>query len=672
MPDNVLRAIIKVDAPGINQTFQNVNLNIQQSIKQLDRLYIALNRATEPAQIKQYEIAISQLEGRIASMQAVSNASSISLGNIGKQAVSAKNFFGAFGVELSHGYNILRQIAYVIPGIGIGGIVAGAVSLLGTALFDTGEKAKKADNEFKSLADDLANQSVKLTSLTGIILNVNSAYSDKKKALQAINQEYGHYLQNLGIEKVTTDNLAESYNKVIDAILRQAVVKGIQEQISKAVEQTANSIIALQVAEEKRQLDQGKSIVLSKEEIEANNKKIEANKNLQENILGLHKPIQDGIIAQTQSNLVVRSSINNIGSLADRTEDLKAKLLLQLQPLLNVTKSFDDLNVKLNESKSKVDELKKELQFDPNVLEKLLSRKTIEGPSFSLNISDLENVQKNITSIEEQLGNLSKVKGILGVNLQPEIDKLNEELKLYKQIAAAIPANVPLTLKETTRLADITAIAQQIENALKGLPPVTIPVEVKARLTPKEFANYLTDLNSAFKNIQSVSRQALSGFFETIGNSIGDIVGGKNPFQAIFQFIGGIIQQFGKAIIDLGIVKKGLDIVLKNILTLPASAIIAIGVGAIAVGEILKNLGNNIPGRALGGPVGAGNTYIVGEKGPEIFVPSVSGTIIPNNQIGNVRAGNFGNFSGEVVFRIGNNELIGTLSKGYKNQSRLV
>lgn len=34
--------------------------------------------------------------------------------------------------------------------------------------------------------------------------------------------------------------------------------------------------------------------------------------------------------------------------------------------------------------------------------------------------------------------------------------------------------------------------------------------------------------------------------------------------------------------------------------------------------------------RALGGPVTAGKGYVVGERGPEFFVPSTSGTIIPN------------------------------------------
>lgn len=41
------------------------------------------------------------------------------------------------------------------------------------------------------------------------------------------------------------------------------------------------------------------------------------------------------------------------------------------------------------------------------------------------------------------------------------------------------------------------------------------------------------------------------------------------------------------------------------------------------------------PGRAIGGPVLPGRPYIVGERGPELFIPGgTSGTIIPNDQLG--------------------------------------
>ena len=38
--------------------------------------------------------------------------------------------------------------------------------------------------------------------------------------------------------------------------------------------------------------------------------------------------------------------------------------------------------------------------------------------------------------------------------------------------------------------------------------------------------------------------------------------------------------------------------------------------------------------RAAGGPVSGGSSYLIGERGPEIFTPMSSGNIIPNNQLG--------------------------------------
>lgn len=45
---------------------------------------------------------------------------------------------------------------------------------------------------------------------------------------------------------------------------------------------------------------------------------------------------------------------------------------------------------------------------------------------------------------------------------------------------------------------------------------------------------------------------------------------------------------------------------------------------------------NSIEGKAIGGPVSQGTPYIVGERGPELFVPNSSGSIVPNNRMGGV------------------------------------
>lgn len=39
-------------------------------------------------------------------------------------------------------------------------------------------------------------------------------------------------------------------------------------------------------------------------------------------------------------------------------------------------------------------------------------------------------------------------------------------------------------------------------------------------------------------------------------------------------------------------------------------------------------------GRAIGGPVSANRAYMIGERGPEMFIPNSSGAIVPNDQMG--------------------------------------
>lgn len=61
-------------------------------------------------------------------------------------------------------------------------------------------------------------------------------------------------------------------------------------------------------------------------------------------------------------------------------------------------------------------------------------------------------------------------------------------------------------------------------------------------------------------------------------------------------------------------------------------------------GNILSLLLSQVPGigsffKAEGGPVDGKVPYVVGEKGPELFVPKVDGTIIPNHDLGMFREG---------------------------------
>jgi hypothetical protein len=58
---------------------------------------------------------------------------------------------------------------------------------------------------------------------------------------------------------------------------------------------------------------------------------------------------------------------------------------------------------------------------------------------------------------------------------------------------------------------------------------------------------------------------------------------------------------------------------------------------------LAKGIGTFLSGmRAEGGPVNAGGAYMVGEKGPELFVPHASGSIVPNNKMSGGGSGSGG------------------------------
>lgn len=56
----------------------------------------------------------------------------------------------------------------------------------------------------------------------------------------------------------------------------------------------------------------------------------------------------------------------------------------------------------------------------------------------------------------------------------------------------------------------------------------------------------------------------------------------------------------------------------------------------------LGSFGFSLPGRAVGGPVTAGQPYIVGEQGPELFLPNTGGTVMSNGSLNSMGRGGGG------------------------------
>lgn len=63
------------------------------------------------------------------------------------------------------------------------------------------------------------------------------------------------------------------------------------------------------------------------------------------------------------------------------------------------------------------------------------------------------------------------------------------------------------------------------------------------------------------------------------------------------------------------------------------SGILEIFKGLGSLGLFGSKIQSNLTGKADGGPVSAGRMYLVGERGPELFLSRGSGTIVPNHAL---------------------------------------
>jgi tape measure domain-containing protein len=81
-----------------------------------------------------------------------------------------------------------------------------------------------------------------------------------------------------------------------------------------------------------------------------------------------------------------------------------------------------------------------------------------------------------------------------------------------------------------------------------------------------------------------------------------------------------------------GLLQDITRILARKVITEPLGNAVTSALSGISFGSVFDGIGSWLGGlfRAEGGPVAAGQPYIVGERGPEWFVPNQSGTVLPH------------------------------------------
>ena len=149
------------------------------------------------------------------------------------------------------------------------------------------------------------------------------------------------------------------------------------------------------------------------------------------------------------------------------------------------------------------------------------------------------------------------------------------------------------------------------------------------------FGPALTGLKNAFNTISTAisnneaDLQPLFSLFKSIAGFVRDNLAPAigTILRVAFEVVGKAIAAVIKGVADLvGFFDDVIEKV-KAFIKLVKDNPLVQGIGSV----IDKIFGG---GKAAGGPVNAGTTYLVGERGPELFTPSGSGSIIPNHKLG--------------------------------------
>ena len=121
-------------------------------------------------------------------------------------------------------------------------------------------------------------------------------------------------------------------------------------------------------------------------------------------------------------------------------------------------------------------------------------------------------------------------------------------------------------------------------------------------------------------NLQNLTKQGLDGLTDSL---TAGITGAANFADAMKSMAKSVVDSLIKMLIQKYIVDAAFGAI---------TAGFGGGGGGGGTGD-LSTLSFGRP-KAIGGSVQAGSSYMVGERGQEMFVPNQNGSIIPNNKLG--------------------------------------
>ncbi len=248
--------------------------------------------------------------------------------------------------------------------------------------------------------------------------------------------------------------------------------------------------------------------------------------------------------------------------------------------------------------------------------------------------TEIEKTKKEIAEFEERIADLKKKMGWMyqeDNSLQDQLNKANEELE---RLQKRLPITQGLEL-----FREFEKTEKTLEEKNKELQKILERSKIETEEGKKQFdllqrRNELTEKYGEDLAKQILDREKDNRELQKGVDKIKEQEKATEKLKEKFKEIGdNIATGVSDALHDAVMGTKSLGEAARNILQGIASDLLRLGINTF-----LKSTGigifSNLPGFANGGRPPVGKPSVVGEKGPEIFVPSTAGTIIPNNKMG--------------------------------------
>tara|TARA_B100000886_G_scaffold54610_1_gene33494 strand:+ start:2734 stop:4278 length:1545 start_codon:yes stop_codon:yes gene_type:complete len=270
---------------------------------------------------------------------------------------------------------------------------------------------------------------------------------------------------------------------------------------------------------------------------------------------------------------------------------------------------------------------------------------------------DITTELKRITGLQGEAFEKAQRQGKIGADLvnQALINLTNEGGAFFKGASAqAETLNGKLSTLEDTIDTLARTIGTELEDEIKSVLDFSIDAVKTVDKLIKNFAilKKAIDVINPFEQIRQLKKQLTQEeeIAETfigrptiqneiiknnrkITDTLNEQIEVLEPMENKFKKIGdSIATGVSDALVNAILQTKSLGEAARGVLQGIARDLLRLGINT-ALGSIFGGPFKKLPGFAAGGRPPVGRPSIVGERGPELFVPNIAGTIIPNNQL---------------------------------------